>query len=429
MAQIRKSVAALDRLEKSSGLSHDGRNWLITAADPFHDTDIRPTGFPDVNCSGSVVQLVKQQITISCPNSVTAGTWDVNIRNAPWWISSPISRLNTVRNKFDLTNGVSALTACGGIVADAGPTGNPLNIGAGAATTTLPLNNTYFDGPARVVACGFEVTNTTAEIYRQGSVTVYRQPQPGASAYTGYFVTNIGTGTEAAKEAITCYKRKDSPYYVADAQILSGSRTWNAAEGSYSILTMTDVGLLENDQTPCCYDLRSADGNTSQLAGLTGIGTYPVPILFNESPYSMVGAFYTGLSLQTTLTLTVHYYIERFPTSLNADLVVLAAPSPKYDPVALELYSHMLGAMPPGVMVKENGLGQWFTDLIAEVAPMAADALSAIPHPFAQVAAQGARAAGRVAQGVQAKSMDRKAIKASVKAKQKAKKKGKARKP
>jgi hypothetical protein len=187
------------------------------------------------------------------------------------------------------------------------------------------------------------------------------------------------------------------------------------------------VDELEVDQVPCLYELRSTNQTSSTLIGLSGVApvTYPLPLFFNDSPYSMVGAFYTGLSLQTTLTLTVHFYVERFPQIDQADLVVLAAPSPKYDPLALELYSRMLGEMPPGVMVKENGFGQWFTDLIAEIAPIAGDALSAIPHPFAQVAAQGAKAAGRMASGIQARNMDRSVIKADVKAKQKAKKKKK----
>jgi len=102
------------------------------------------------------------------------------------------------------------------------------------------------------------------------------------------------------------------------------------------------------------------------------------------------------LSLQTTLFIRWNLYIERFPDSSLPDLVVLATPSPEYDPKALEAYSIALQDMPVAVPVAENGIGDWFSgvvnkisSVVGNVMPMAQKALSMIPHPKAQLISKG----------------------------------------
>jgi len=125
--------------------------------------------------------------------------------------------------------------------------------------------------------------------------------------------------------------------------------------------------------------------------------------LMEQTAFHTSGAYFTGLSLQSTLTVTGNFYIERFPSQLETDLVILAKPSPGFDARALELYSHALSGLPPGVMVKENGLGDWFMDTVGKVAGFAAPILKSIPLPMTQAAGalagafasgRGARAAG-----------------------------------
>jgi hypothetical protein len=98
----RKIHSLLDKLERSNQLTQDGRNWLIAACDPFHDTDLALSGYPDVTSASTVVQLVKKQIVISAPGSLTAGAnWDVNIVQWPTigaisGANSSLTTLNTV---------------------------------------------------------------------------------------------------------------------------------------------------------------------------------------------------------------------------------------------------------------------------------------------------------------------------------------------
>lgn len=88
-------------------------------------------------------------------------------------------------------------------------------------------------------------------------------------------------------------------------------------------------------------------------------------------PFDTSGVHFTGLSYASTLTVNVRWLIERMPGPRESDLVVLATPSASYDPLALELYTRCLGDMPPGVMLSENPLGEWFRSALSKVADWA----------------------------------------------------------
>jgi hypothetical protein len=81
----------------------------------------------------------------------------------------------------------------------------------------------------------------------------------------------------------------------------------------------------------------------------------------------MSGVFFTGLSAQTTLTVNIRCFIEIFPSQVGNPLTPLAQPSAPYDEIALKFVSEILKEMPPGVMLKENGLGDWLSDIAGKV--------------------------------------------------------------
>jgi len=112
------------------------------------------------------------------------------------------------------------------------------------------------------------------------------------------------------------------------------------------------------------------------------------------------GAYFTGLSETSTLTVNEIRIFERFPSiqiPADSQLVVLAQPSPKYDPQAVELYSVVSAMMPTGVPQKMNGFGEWFKEAVQEARNAIAPALAAIPHPLAQFAAGALRVGGSIA--------------------------------
>jgi hypothetical protein len=395
-SSFRAILHDLVELERSTVLTKQGKNWLIQALDPFHDTDVPPTGFPDANIGGSIVQEVKSSIQISAPSSVTSGTWDLHAFN----LSNLLS--GTVYQGAFLAGFSAAGTTpvgAGGIVILTGATGNPLNLsstGANVTVTSLPLPFDYLTGSSRVVAMGFEGVNTTSDLYRQGLVTVYRQPQPSVQ------VVNYPTTFGSTAGQCNMFLCNDAPDSIDQAMLLEGSRQWKAADGSYSIVTFASVDcparqlsnasgvyltetLSETIATQCAY---------VQARG-AGVNSY-----LDNHNFNMSGAYYTGLSLQTTITINVVYYIERFPSCFNSTLAVLTSPSIPYDSMALELYARAMTGMPPGVPQHENGLGEWFRDVIDGIRPalsLAGSTLSAIPNPYAQVGGTIASALSQVA--------------------------------
>jgi len=74
---VSKSERILNAIQKRTGLTEAGKNWLMASIDPFHDNQFRVDGFPDATSSPSVTQCVKQSITINVPGSVGAtANWD-----------------------------------------------------------------------------------------------------------------------------------------------------------------------------------------------------------------------------------------------------------------------------------------------------------------------------------------------------------------
>jgi len=84
----------------------------------------------------------------------------------------------------------------------------------------------------------------------------------------------------------------------------------------------------------------------------------------------------------------VVYGVARAPTLDEADLVVLAAPSPEMDTVALECYSQAMRTMPAGVPVSENPLGEWFSKVIDGIGSVGSSIapLVGMAHPGAGAA-------------------------------------------
>jgi hypothetical protein len=82
---------------------------------------------------------------------------------------------------------------------------------------------------------------------------------------------------------------------------------------------------------------------------------------------STAGAYFTGLSPQTTLFVTWRVGLERLPAANKPTFLALAQPSATYDPNALLLYNLIANHLPPGCPQGWNDLGKWF-NTIANVA-------------------------------------------------------------
>jgi len=388
----RRAAGSIDRLVRDRAVSKEARDWLIAAIDPFHDQELSVKGYPDLNISPSVVQLVKQSVTVSSPDSTPTANWNAHVFSLPIMDRvkvAPLTQLaNTLSNQTG-TTGILGTLSCTSSSSSA-------NLPISTAEPLIDLSN-YSASACRVIAMGYEIVNNTAEIYKQGQITAYRQPQTDGTSMATYQFT-ASTSPYAAIGAASLRTLSSPPATQAEAMLLSGSRQWAAAEGAYVPLTLSSSVLPVTDDATAgmIFDPDASFTSTTTLCSAwnnvisgsvcyTTVPTGPV-VNFNTG-----GVFLTGLSPQTSFTVTLNAWIEVFPRTSDTALVVLASPSPRYDMVAQEIYSECLADMPVAVMVKENGLGDWFKNAVTKVSAWAGPALAAIPHPVAQGAAMALR--------------------------------------
>ncbi len=372
----------LDQLVSAKALTPDGRDWLTLALDPFHDYNHTLAGYPDADVSQTVVACYEYQYQLAAPNGVV-GNWDAHIFTTPLMTTEAllIGNIEAGWNKVTQNAGASNVVM-GPLTVYASAAGGRLYPATDVFPTTqigLPQGANASDfskGISRIIGMGFEVTNTTAEISKQGSVTCYRMPQNPGDTNT-VFSNNAGT-------FIAPYSGKQyaaPPASVQEALLLKGTVTWNAADGCYVVASQSSVSNpLCNAATPgfLITNAQSGLASTAMMGAFSTLGTNAAPIpsvvtplIRKFSPFDVSGAFFSGLSNGTTLQITLKAYVERAPTQSTSDLAVLATPSAPYDMLALELYSHLVGRLPVAVHVDENAMGDWWRKIMSLVSNVA----------------------------------------------------------
>lgn len=390
MQRVQKSEKLLQELQAKGALTESGRNWFTVATDPFHDTAVRATGWPDVESGPSVVRVITRSITVSKPVTLPAGNWDCHIIQWPWLNVSTFGTVDALQRYNNVYCTPTPAPDMGGLEVFGTQTGSSVDLSANGAFARITPGDTFLEGVTRLIGAGFEVSNTTAELYKQGSVTIWRQDtskraQSSYTAITSTVAPGIGTSVSAQEFVYP-------PLNIDDALLLFGSKQWEAKDGCYvplAFIGQDNPPETSNYVQPFLISSESSFSSPNDTAMITpaalnnfgGVYCYPLQHIY---PVHLSGAIFTGLSEQTSLTIRVKYYIETFPTTEQQDLVPLAQPSAQYDPVALELYSHCLKHLPLGVPVGMNPLGEWFAEVISEAASFLAPVVAAIaPGPWA----------------------------------------------
>lgn len=431
---VARSERLLDAIGKRVGLTDAGRNWLIGCVDPFHDTPLRIDGYPDVNEASSVVQVIKVSQSFSAPGDAGSGNWDCHVVQFPW-----LTPTNGLGGTFTIPSG-SPTGGGGGIfnlnsttVATVGKWGG-LGVCRVPASTQTWVTNTstadetfpfaarlapYLSDEYRVIGMGFEVINTTSDLNIQGLVTCWRMPFVDIDSAKTVLVGGSTSGPPVTTVVgwLDTATTTQVPITPAAALLLEGSVQWKAKEGAYVVSTLNSQELPTGNAA-CAIAMQLDPLDPAFVAGvndyvltapLAGFAASVPPTTptntfnFIGAPststlkFNHAGAYFQGLSNSTTLTVDAVYIIEKFPSQLDAALVVLATPSARMDPQALDLYSEISRSMPVGVPQRMNGMGEWFADAISEASNFIAPVLSAIPLPMAQMASKGLSVAGGIA--------------------------------
>lgn len=405
---------------RGNHLTPKGHNWMAQALDPFPDMDRPVVGWPDGNASNSVLRKVTKSISISKPAGITSGTWDAHVTMTPV-ISRRKNGGDPVAQAVDVDNDFSHI---GFMQTDYVPTKTIPTWGVVLVNTVGNLSNTFTPGNAdpnseyvaidigelaggladqgtgsgslwRMVSGGFEVVNTTAQLSKQGSCIVYSQPNEPFDA--DYRV--VSTVDEPA--ILMCGPMRFTvlsapPATPAAALQLRGSVQWEAAEGAYvqarfnnthnELAQPRNLNVLFEHSTQVAGsmpDFALNLPNEIQVPGAAVVGdSYAQPTLL--APIDGSGAYFTGLSLETTLTVTVHCYLEQVPTAGSSDASIVSGGHSTSDPAALAAYMNIIRKLPPGAKVGDNYSGEWWHKVkqmlrpLVEVVPEAGMVLGSI---------------------------------------------------
>lgn len=362
----------LTKMARSGKLSQEASEFVRLATDPYHDYVIHPAGVPDTLLTQSVTKCVQTKMTLTAPDGLVSGdTWHALIHTNPW------DCMATGSDACPLAESPQWYDARGQITIN--PTHFPGRetglLQANVAQNTLdvfPTSSTYapqyvralstrgkVEGRRRIIGCGFEVTNATPELYKGGTVTVGRRnvftPQAQYVAITN-----------AATDYTIGYIYEGMAKSESELFDIPGSKTWNASEGVYSVVPPDTSG----------YELRSRDYTTAYrimtsegVAEATGVA---VPAYgpnaasssldrkqIGPSGLSQTLAYFSGLSYETVLVVTLRTYVEYLPHISSPEIAHLR-PAPDACLEALELVNHIHSSMPPGVPVGDNAGGDWF---------------------------------------------------------------------
>lgn len=335
-------------LSEKVGASDEGVLWLKETLDPFSDTPRRPVGFPDLITGNSVMQVVKQSYTYKVGNEaqdvhIFLDTVDTDIYLVPnaYYQGNPDAYGQAIN--VTAANTGSAVRR-GGVGIRASSVGEDLLLENTAHNIPLPSNYTS-GGTTRIIAKGLEVHNTTNKLQVGGAVTVYRDtgstPYDSAEARTLY-QTMSGVTTQITHSAHALTK---VPVNLAEVTNIPGSQQWDAEDGCYLVANM--CSQTNNPADEIDFLVVDKEDSAPSVVWCNAVQSAPspssAPVLVGSkdgslcSPFFLCGAYFTGLPAGTSLTINVIFLVERFVSASNLDLVVLAQPSPFYDPVAMEI--------------------------------------------------------------------------------------------
>lgn len=386
----RKMASALAKLK----MGEEYRQFLIQALDPMHDNQsCSRVGWPDSEDAPSVVRKIVQTATIV--GTQFTGRWDCSMVLFPWmhphYLVSATQDGNFLAVETEHQSSLPGFLQC--FCEDSGTTMSLGNVDPDMSFSLDSLTS----GRNRLVGCGIEVVNTTPDMFKGGAVTVWKQPGVEAQGDTTYEVRQNATTLPVSLQLYRC-----PPLTSKAAATIPNSQTWEAEHGCYI------VGSFNSAENPAVLPeyrgvvvregsgieelwstgVQDENGNYgwSNISGGRVFTTAPIldPVTdqpFNYpasiyAPLNMSGAYFTGLSPETTLTVTLTAYVETFPHS-ESELISLARPSLADNRLCLEVLSRAMSTLPVAVKAGENPMGEWFARVVEALLPVAGAGLTA----------------------------------------------------
>lgn len=371
-------------------LTPEMRAYFISQTDPFHDNPYRLEGAPSDLNSQSVVMCVNTEFTYNAASfglPVTSGEkFDMHVTMLPISTATPV---NGVQNNLvgSFRNGVNAyvgnlifypLTICG--VAAGGTT---YKWTASPLTNVLQYQGLPNDFPSNLVrtASGgfggrtfreigrsFEVVDQTAQLYRQGSVTVYEFPSECIDRMATYSPIANSTTTTVTNNRSSTYLRMPATS-VAQATRVPGSKTWDASHGVYCVgrKTVEQIPFSTGSDQPVVF---LGDPQAETISNTTTYNSFvslqartQAAVVPGQStsvtPYGSYGAYFTGLSSEYgTYRIRFKQFFEILAAPSDYDILPLMSPTVPRNPEAEWLVQQTLSKLPCFVPQTMNPKGE-----------------------------------------------------------------------
>lgn len=342
--------------------------------------------------------------SLSVATFVAGVSWDAMIVMTP--IMSPVngSLLSIAGNPGD--NWGAAGVSVGSInfiTIITAPTGTELGDFsavrvAGGTISALPIAPITDD--YRFIAGGFEVVNSSAPLYKSGSVTVGHY-----DCFKGHYHDTAQTAVWGADTPANYTMLAQFPPNVNFAMAHPTALTWEAKDGCYvPARFISDEMAIEplKDHNRFMVNDKNGDHYFSDDFTTNRQCNYCKHM---EASF----AYFTGLDAASTLRLVKVAYLEVFPTwsgSTQSALLPTLSPSAPYDITALRLYGGVAPRLPAGVPRTMNPGGEYwkvildgvdtFLDAVSPIASIADPLAFGIPG----AATAGLKLASKVGRGV-----------------------------
>lgn len=410
MNRVQRGEKILSALESREVLTPSGAAFLKVSLDPFHDVPIEGCrGWPDRESSPSIVRCVKRSVEITRPAGFTSQVWSFQVNALPWTEATPFELRGFEGNQ------VPGSSSQGGVVhggvevicVDGVPTPSNDFSPVSPVHYRAELGTGFSQGLSRVIGQGFEVSDGTAELYKQGH-SYHTRVSLHAGNTSNYNFTSDLTST-AQSSAVSVVQMRNPPSTPAIAMLYPDTVDWPAQEGCYCVCSFSDDNppayvdyrvpvFLAVDAEPGLgnyswdrFDIPYSPDSTNPPSGLISHPKLNAPLAtkVSISPAMKISnidlstSMFTGLNPVATFTLTVHYYVETFPSITETDILVLAQRSAEYDPVALQMYTHAVQHLPVATRVGNNPDGEWWSNVISAATGFLAPMASAMGFPAA----------------------------------------------
>lgn len=344
-----------------NGLSEAGRQWFTLATDLFHDEKLAIVGIPDNSPSPFYTEYINEQFTVG---RTSGASYDVYVLTMPLLNGALVTTADFVH---DATGGYWDVPASGTtsaynliniVTVDTGQ--DPFtHVSRSVTQVGITSTNSH---PKRLVSLGFEVTDVTPAMYKQGSLTAWRSESglaPGCELVNRPPNSNI---------VVPCAFGKMPIFSPQMATQVPGSVTWEASKGCYMMCPLDTAAMSYS--TPSRENMILAGVTTANSRGLITQMQIPPAHEDGESAvatrriayhnHPLIGCVLAGMNGTVGVQTIVIRAVFQISPIQDTALMRSCKTPPSADLKALALYSETVKRLPVAVPVNMNAKGDWW---------------------------------------------------------------------